>query len=439
MNNTIIFKNCINPAKRDFASRNNVQTRQDKNFAETKEGVLVNSFFKENDNCSPIILTQNQNLPEDLFAKKEKISKFPFKSPLMPLVLAPLFILGGLALFSAITRKILVNNMDKMVEKIPDMGRNININKETIFNIHNFFQNPAPKTFLIGACVITATAIGFIMKNFVDGLKEIWVKKKEADIKRNLDEALISIETRSFSGKNQILRSMLSQKAQEMKQTIDTISFNGYNKMLFSKFAVNPAFEKKEGNKSKLSDKNWFYALLGAGTLLAAGIFTGIIFKNYRAIAQKMEISKKVIEKSRIFKELPPECGGNVGKIGFNSFVNDITAFIYVFLSNPTAQTGGLLTGIYAASALGYLGEKTVEAIKEVKVKEANAETERQLQDRLVQVELKNFLTKKQSFVEPLIEEFNKQAGKNKNRQDLQRLSENLLCEIRNGPPFIYS
>ncbi len=38
-------------------------------------------------------------------------------------------------------------------------------------------------------------------KMFMDGFKDIWVKRREADIQKNLQENLIAVETQAFSGK----------------------------------------------------------------------------------------------------------------------------------------------------------------------------------------------------------------------------------------------
>ena len=88
-------------------------------------------------------------------------------------------------------------------------------------------QSPNRKTILAALGVITLGSMAFIGKNFIDGFKEVWVKKREADIQKNLQENLIEVETQSFSGKIQIIRSMLSSKA---KTFSDSLSFKGEKK-----------------------------------------------------------------------------------------------------------------------------------------------------------------------------------------------------------------
>ena len=95
--------------------------------------------------------------------------------------------------------------------------------------------------------------------------------------------------------------------------------------------------------------------------------------------------------------------------------------------------------GMTAVTTVGYVGAKTVEAVKEAEVIKENAKTELDLQKRLVSVELKNFETKKRSVIEPLMDEFRVQAMNGKDKSELKTRAENILYEIKNGPPFVYS
>ena len=96
--------------------------------------------------------------------------------------------------------------------------------------------------------------------------------------------------------------------------------------------------------------------------------------------------------------------------------------------------------GITGVTAFSYGGKLAAEAIKEVQVKKINAQTELDLQKRLVSTELRNFKSKKDSAINPLVEEFYKQveSGK-KTKEELKTMAENILFEIKNGPPFVYS
>ena len=61
------------------------------------------------------------------------------------------------------------------------------------------------------------------------------------------------------------------------------------------------------------------------------------------------------------------------------------------------------------------------------------------MQRRLVNVELNNFESKKRSVIEPMIDEFKVMAMQGKDKTELKTRAENILYEIKNGPPFVYS
>ena len=94
------------------------------------------------------------------------------------------------------------------------------------------------------------------------------------------------------------------------------------------------------------------------------------------------------------------------------------------------------MTGI---TAISYGGKLSGDALKEVQVKKINAETELDLQKRLVATELRNFKSKKDAVIQPLVDEFYKQAQNGKPKEELKVMADNILFEIKNGPPFVYS
>jgi hypothetical protein len=158
---------------------------------------------------------------------------------------------------------------------------------------------------------------------------------------------------------------------------------------------------------------------------------------------EKADFEKKVIEKIETSTtKVNPNIGGDgTPKPAFNSFVDDYKAFFYNWLldtSNP--QFGLLFGGITGITAIGYGGKLAGEALKEVQVKKINAQTELDLQKRLVSTELRNFKAKKDSAINPLVKEFYKQVDSGKRTKDeLKTMAENILFEIKNGPPFVYS
>ena len=72
-------------------------------------------------------------------------------------------------------------------------------------------------------------------------------------------------------------------------------------------------------------------------------------------------------------------------------------------------------------------------------VKKYNADIELNLQKRLVSTELRNFKAKKESAIEPLCEEFYRLKESGKSPEELKVVADNILFEIKNGPPFVYS
>ena len=133
--------------------------------------------------------------------------------------------------------------------------------------------------------------------------------------------------------------------------------------------------------------------------------------------------------------------GGNGSpKPTFYSHVDDYRAFLYNWLldtSNP--QFKQLFFGITGVTALSYGGKLVGDAIKDVQVKKINAQTELELQQRLVSTELRNFKSKKDAAIQPLVDEFYKQVDSGKSKQELKTMAENILFEIKNGAPFVYS
>ena len=96
---------------------------------------------------------------------------------------------------------------------------------------------------------------------------------------------------------------------------------------------------------------------------------------------------------------------------------------------NP--QFKNLFFGISGISALAYGGKTLTEAVKDVQVKKYNAQTELDLQRRLVSTELRNFKAKKESAIEPLCQEFFIQKENGKSKEELKIMADNILFETR--------
>jgi len=477
---------------------NNFSAAQPRNFEDlkkkkktqneiTKEGVVVNTFIKDVDTYYADFPVSSTPLPTDMFNKKEKIANKWYNNPIVPIIAAPLALLGiGAAM--AIAYKSSFIHKFKIPEKdrIPNFGRIVTLNDDNKMVLLLLVQDPSMKSLLATAAVFTASASGFIMKNVTDGVKEVLVKKQFADIKRDKEEKLIDIETRNFSGKNQIIRSLMSKKYDELNscdnflknpENVIKNQLNFKNKIAFSNAQKENA--NKENKKDSLG-KIVLYSALGAATIGISVLFTKSILKNMGFIAKhlenikteagkkisvdianlseekikenlaKSEISnetkhfimqkwKKINGKDSVFEAAPEMMGGIPGKTSFSSVVSDVTSFVYTYVLNPTPQTRNLALLLCSSAALGYVGEKTVEGIKEVQVEKANAKTEVELQDRLVQVELQNFYQKKNSYIQPLMDDYKEKIKTPSSKENVKKLKENVLTEIKSGPPFVYS
>lgn len=483
----------------------NLTTSQKRNNHQTKEGVIVNNFVKDIENTNlnstkdTFIISDEVDLPDKLYQDK----RMPDKK-LLPLSAISLSVMGAITVLTAFVNRSAKVAKETAKEKwLPAVTRNVNLSKETSQVIYQMVQSPNKRTFIAGAGVLALSAMAFMGKTFFDGYKDIWVKRKESDIQKSLQEDLIDTETQSFSGKMQIIRSMLSKYTNDFEKYLTNDDSDGilqnFGSKRFAKFPFTS--NKKEKQNKKFSQLG--NILLGIGTVTGITVLGYLSLKNLSkskinlqqgldktkdAIKQivktstnkTIEIDKNnlehlflSVEESQDFIEeqisklnwsdavqkekflekiltklktsttkVNPNIGGDgTPKPAFNSFVDDYRAFFYNWLldtSNP--QFKQLFIGITGVTAFSYGGKLAAEAIKEVQVKKINAQTELDLQKRLVSTELRNFKSKKDSAINPLVEEFYKQveSGK-KTKEELKTMAENILFEIKNGPPFVYS
>ena len=499
----------INPfANENLIQHRNMTQSQKRNINTTKEGVVVNNFVKDNEVSlsnlkDTFVISDDTTMPTQLYKDYQIVDK-----KLLPLSSVALGVMGAIAGLTGFVRYSAKASKNLAKEKwLPAVTRNVNLSKETSQVIYQMVQSPNSKTFIAGAGVLTLSAMAFMGKTFFDGYKDIWVKRKEANIQKNLQENLIAVETQSFSGKMQIIRSMLSHYTKEFEGFLNPPEEKPdtpFGRKTFAQFA----FGANEGEgyiQNSKKTNNLGNILLGLATF--AGI-VGLGFlslknltKSKLHLQESLENTKRVItqivktskdetkltdrenlehmfleiEHSRGIKEfvkeqisalnwtkeektdfekkiiekietsttnVNPNIGGDgTPKPAFNSFVDDYKAFFYNWLldtSNP--QFALLFGGVTGITAIGYGGKLTGDALKEVQVKKINAQTELDLQKRLVSTELRNFKAKKDSAISPLVKEFYKQVDSGKRtKEELKTMAENILFEIKNGPPFVYS
>ena len=487
----------------------NLTTTQKRTNSNTKEGVLVNNFIKDNGDESlnldntvdTLIISDRVKLPQKL--NEDRMSKERSLLPISAVALGVMGIFAGVTGFISHNTRIATEMAKNMVKEkwVPTLTRNISINDETSQAIFQMVTNPNRKTIIAGVGVLSLTATAFMGKTFLDGFKDIWVKKQEADIQKNLQENLIEVETQSFSGKIQIIRSTLSDKAKELNKYIRENSQNTLTN--FGRSTQIPFTGKNDNVNSEKKRNNPFaYFLLGATTVAGIvglsylslknlskskahlkdyikhneDIITDLVkastentrkrdAENLMVLFQSIDASPETIKrlmkgikwekpesveefiKSAISKiqtsavKVNSHIGGDgTPKPAFSSFVDDYRAFLYNWLlDTDNKQFKQLFFGMTGAAAISYGGKLTGDAIKEVQVKKINAQTELDLQKRLVSTELRNFKSKKDAAIQPLMDEFYTQVKNGKPKEQLKTMADNILFEVKNGPPFVYS
>jgi hypothetical protein len=452
----------------------------------TEEGVVVNTLIKDGCDNNEDVYVKQTPLPQDMFTKQEKIGNKWLNNPIMPILAAPIVVMGIGVGLSAFYKKSMTSKyqLDKKMQ-LPGGGRVITINNDVALSLLSMVQDPSKETFHAAAIVIASAATAFIMKNTVDGVREVMVKKQAADIKRDKDEQLIDIETRSFAGKNQIIRSMISQKSTELSNYELANSPDPETDISFAQLKHKVGFKSgyNSNNKDNSDNQNntarmLGYALIGAASLVASVICAKSILKNIRHVddsikekakeaahgfvadvenlktKEKLENelkNAKISEQAKDFVrkkwdsihdpskiDAPPKETNGI-KTAFASFVPaDSTSFIYTHLIHPNNQTATLAGVMCTAGAAGYLGQAAVKGVKDVQVEKANAKTEVELHDRLVQVELKNFYAKKNSYIKPIMDDTKEKLRNTPSKEERRKIKAAALAEIKNGPPYVY-
>ena len=472
-------------------TRRNMTNTQKKNQTYLMEGVVVNNFIKDttlNEAYDTLVISKQTQMPQKLYETETSKGK-----GLLPLCI------GALASMTALwggTK--LISELSKPdFNKLPGLTRNHCINDELHQSIYSMIHSPNKKTILACSGVIALSSMAFLGKMFIDGCKDIWIRKKEADIQKNLQEKLINVEAQCFAGKIQIIRSLLSQKARQFSLDLGAQKDDRINSTSSIHFKSNLKEEEKNDNlKSLLATSITAIGIIGLGFLSmknlrsqSQNIKKGVseTDKKIQTIIEKLNKNPKNIKENEFTKELEgllesiwaePEyikqtisklnipqkdknelaqnfieniCtpieqvnkvmgGSGRNKITYFSHVNEYLSFFYDWLMNSdNKQFKNLFLGITSISGLSYTGKSIFEAIKDVQVKKYSADIELDLQQRLVATELRNFKAKKDAAIEPLCNEFYTQKVNGKSKEELKIMADNILFEIKNGPPFVYS
>lgn len=404
----------------------NLTRAQKKANLNTKEGVLVNSFIIDtapnsltlNDTIDTLVISKSSQMPEKLYEKENKGEK-----SLIPISTIALGVMGSIAgLTALINHSAKINLNINALKRLQPTVRNVAINDEPIQALYRIIECPNWKTITAGTGVFVLTAMAFMAKTFFDGFRDVWVKKKEADIQKNLQEKLVDIETQSFAGKIGITRSMLSQKAIELSKYLKLEPKKKQTSEETFKALMFKGNKQKNFNIEK-EDNNINYILMGLATFAGIAGLGFLALKNLtkskghieKFITDTSDEIKKVVKNAtpetkeqtkadlkNLFKSIEPSkakmeewlkpldwkdkdefiqsmvnefekstvdanphCGGgSMPKTTFYSHVNDFRAFFYNYLLDTgNKQFKALFWGTTGLTAIGYGGKLVGEAV----------------------------------------------------------------------------
>lgn len=470
----------INGVENKKVQQKQQQDQKAKQYQMTKQGILVDNFVKE-DKGKVDLSYKEFSMPKTEI-KSDKTTSFNMTNAVAPLVAGTAAAFAGVTLLSAVLLKSSkALKSSKPFENLPDIATNMNIRQEPHFATYKMLRDPSTKNIAGALGVFIYSGLAIAAKNFVDGVKEVWVKKRQADIERDLQEDLIKVETDSFSGKINATNEILAKNSKYMNDKIN--------------FAGKEVLEKKEKNSKKDTIK--LLALSAgviAGALLAgkktfsnikktlnnANDFTNSFtekamntienavkkenpnvdeLKNlFTIVNAKPEYIKKTLGKTNLsydqvngiiqsvekeskslFTNAPTALGGIPEKIQYYCYIDEDRGHLYNWILHPENKFAKYIFMSFAAvTSVGYIGKQVLDAIKEVAVSKENAKTDLNLKKRLVEVEVENFKSKKNAAVEPLMDNFDKQVKDGKSKEELKATAENILSEIKNGPPYIF-
>ena len=499
------------PRYNEFNSRylTNRQLRQ-KNA--TLEGVVVNNFIKDNpksstsldDTYNTLVISDKETILDEFTIPEYRNDKgFDTKKAMLPLVLGTGAVFLSSALMSLIFRNSAKKNLSEpFIKQLPAMGMNMNIVEETGFATYMALRDPNRKNILSAVVIFAFSALTLSAKKFVEGVKAIWIKKQDADIQRDLQENLIEVETKAFSGKLALQRNMLSSKGEYFKIALENQNKNAHpDTLVFKDYFSFKGDNKDDNENKKINVKRFLNPYFAVSALMLAGslALAGLTFKNIKAGTKlqedfidnfkksKQKILDDIINNKSNDKNLLKDTLIKMGastqkakecaqKAGFNDIdtqeiVSDVSysvdniwgnaptgmstesgkSFFYCYLNetrghlynwlihNDNPFLRNLFLAMATISSTSYIAQEAADAIKEVAVLKENAKTELDLQKRLVEVDINNFKAKKESAVAPLIEEFERKRKEGKPPEELKVMADNILLEIKNGPPFVYS
>ena len=140
------------------------------------------------------------------------------------------------------------------------------------------------------------SALTLTARNFTQGTKEVWIKKQTSDIERDLQENLIQVETDAFSGKLNVVNTLLKDTTEYFKGIFST---NQAPKTNFKNFLSFKGDNKTKDNKEKNTEKIKTILLASGGILGILGL-SFALFKNYQKTVKNLDTFVQKFEDKEI-------------------------------------------------------------------------------------------------------------------------------------------
>lgn len=434
-------------------------------------------------------------------SKIDEKEAFDYKKVLKPVLittgLAAGAFLGASAIISKYSNKLAT---EKGLVKPYDIATNVNILEEPHFAFYRALIKPSKKNIFgfMGVCLFSGLTL--TAKNFVDGVSEVWTKKQEFDAKHDYMKSMIEIDRDTFSGKLNVVNTMLKDTSDYFNKYFTKKTNNQFGSFINFKGKTEENADKTQDKNENKEKFKKIAMLTGTAASIAAVGFC--IYKNYSkamnhfeeytaksehakilqdigfakekfasgkeeeaidelkdilsgtnveysAIDETLkdikipdEVMQKIkdsVGKRRIYSKPPIALSGMNG-INYYCYINEERGHLYNWILHPENPFNKyLFLGFSIISSLGYVAKKAAEAVKNAVVNKENKKSEINLNKKLVAVEIENFKVKKESAINPLVENFKIQAKNGKTEKELKEMAQNILTEIKTGPPYVYS
>ncbi len=436
-------------------------------------------------------------IPEEKQEEENNKSPFDYKK-----TLKPVFFGAGAVLAAAVGISTVVASYskkcanDSSIVHPPDLATNINILEEPHFALYRALIKPTGRNIFgfLGVCSFSGVTLA--AKTFVDGAQEVWVRKQKCDIEQDFQKDMVNVEKDAFVGKLNVVNKIMKNTSDYFKDEFSEKKENAFKG--FINFKGKEDKDKKDDKNKKQDIKTLAFMGVTLAAIFGIGALT---FKNYKSSAKNLETYLKKCEdteirtniekalgqedkdvaikqlsnvmkgiratastikenfsrikgitpeeinkatkdilSTQIYTEAPEALGGVSNKIQYYCYINEERGHLYNWILHPENPFNKyLFLGFCLISSTSYVAKKIADAIKEVTVERESKKSELELKKNLVKVEVDNFRVKKEAAINPLVDAFKLQKKNGKSKDELKSSAQDILLEIKNGPPYVYS